>query len=65
MQRNGDSAGGRKIELVIRDDTGTAPELTKRLAQELVVRDQVQLLAGFGLTPLAPPRRSRPKRRCR
>jgi len=53
MQKNGDSAGGRKVELVVRDDTGTAPELTKRLAQELVVRDQVQLLAGFGLTPLA------------
>ena len=36
MQRNGDSAGGRKIELIVRDDTGTAPELTKRIAQELV-----------------------------
>jgi len=53
MQTNGDSAGGRKIELVVRDDTGTAPELTKRLAQELVVRDHVSVLAGFGLTPLA------------
>src|SRR6476660_6583847 len=53
MQNTGDSAGGRKIELVVRDDTGTAPELTKRLAQELVVRDQVHVLAGFGLTPLA------------
>jgi branched-chain amino acid transport system substrate-binding protein len=53
MQKNGDGAGGRKIELLVRDDTGTAPELTKRLAQELVVRDQVGVLAGFGLTPLA------------
>jgi branched-chain amino acid transport system substrate-binding protein len=53
MQQNGDTAGGRKLELLVRDDTGTAPELTKRLAQELVVRDQVNVLAGFGLTPLA------------
>src|SRR3954464_15870824 len=53
MQKNGESAGGGKIELLVRDDTGTAPELTKRLAQELVVRDQVHVLAGFGLTPLA------------
>jgi len=53
MQQNGDAAGGRKLELLVRDDTGTAPELTKRLAQELVVRDQVNVLAGFGLTPLA------------
>jgi branched-chain amino acid transport system substrate-binding protein len=53
MQRNGDTAGGRKLDLLVRDDTGTAPELTKRIAQELVVREQVNVLAGFGLTPLA------------
>ena len=53
MQKNGDAAGGRKVELLVRDDTGTAPELTKRIAQELVVRDNVNVLAGFGLTPLA------------
>ena len=53
MQKNGDTAGGRTLELLVRDDTGTAPELTKRIAQELVVRDRVNVLAGFGLTPLA------------
>jgi branched-chain amino acid transport system substrate-binding protein len=53
IQKNGDTAGDRKLELLVRDDTGTAPELTKRLAQELVVRDRVNVLAGFGLTPLA------------
>src|SRR6476660_8470827 len=53
IQKNGDTVAGRKVELLVRDDTGTAPELTKRLAQELVVRDQVTVLAGFGLTPLA------------
>ena len=53
VQRNGDTVAGRKIEIVLRDDTGLAPETTKRLAQELVVQDRVAVLAGFGLTPLA------------
>jgi branched-chain amino acid transport system substrate-binding protein len=53
MQRNGDTIAGRKVELIIKDDTGLAPETTKRIAQELVVQDKVNVLAGFGLTPLA------------
>jgi len=53
MQRNGDSVAGRKVELIVKDDTGVAPETTKRIAQELVVQDKVTVLAGFGLTPLA------------
>jgi len=36
--------------LIIKDDTGN-PDMTKRLAQEFVVRDKVAILAGFGLTP--------------
>jgi branched-chain amino acid transport system substrate-binding protein len=50
MEQNGDMVAGRKIELVVRDDTGNA-EMTKRLSQELIVRDRVSMLAGFGLTP--------------
>src|ERR1700746_2646335 len=53
MQTNGDTAGGRKLELIVKDDTGLAPETTKRIAQELVVQEKVAILAGFGLTPLA------------
>lgn len=53
MQRHGDTVAGRKIELIVRDDTGLAPDVTKRLSQELVARDGVTFLAGFGLTPLA------------
>ena len=53
MQRNGDTVAGHKIELLVKDDTGVAPETTKRIAQELVTRDKVAVLAGFGLTPLA------------
>ena len=52
MAQNGDVVGGRKVELIVKDDTGT-PDITKRLAQELVVNDKVNVLAGFGLTPLA------------
>jgi len=53
MKANGDKVAGKKIELVIRDTTGPAPDVAKRLAQELVTRDKVQFLAGFGLTPNA------------
>jgi branched-chain amino acid transport system substrate-binding protein len=53
MARNGDTVAGRKVELLVRDDTGLAPETTKRLAQEAIARDKVMFLAGFGLTPLA------------
>jgi branched-chain amino acid transport system substrate-binding protein len=53
MQRNGDTVAGQKLELLVRDDTGLAPETTKRIAQELVTRERVAFLAGFGLTPLA------------
>jgi branched-chain amino acid transport system substrate-binding protein len=53
LARHGDVFAGRRVELLVRDDTGTAPELSKRAAQELIVRDKVDLLAGFGLTPAA------------
>ncbi len=49
---NGDTAADKKIELVVRDDAGTADQ-TRRIAQELVVNDGVKMLMGFGLTPLA------------
>ncbi len=52
LAQHGDTVAGRKVELILRDDAGTA-DTTRRLAQELVVRDKVVALAGFGLTPLA------------
>ena len=52
MAQHGDTVAGRKVVLIVKDDTGS-PEVTKRIAQELVVNDKVQVLAGFGLTPLA------------
>lgn len=53
MQQNGDTVAGKKISIIIRDDTGIAPELSKRLAQELLSQEKVDFLAGFGLTPSA------------
>jgi branched-chain amino acid transport system substrate-binding protein len=53
IARNGDTVAGRKVELTVKDDTGLAPETTKRIAQEMVVQEHVAILAGFGLTPLA------------
>lgn len=53
IAQNGDTVAGKKIQLIIKDTTGPAPEIAKRLAQELVVRDKVDFLAGFGLTPEA------------
>jgi branched-chain amino acid transport system substrate-binding protein len=52
VAQHGDTVAGRKVVLIVKDDGG-APEVTKRIAQELVVNDKVQVLAGFGLTPLA------------
>jgi branched-chain amino acid transport system substrate-binding protein len=52
VQQNGATAAGRKVEIVLRDDGGVA-ENSKRIAQELLVRDKIDILAGFGLTPIA------------
>jgi len=52
MQQNGTTVAGKKVEVILKDDAGT-PETTRRLAQELVTNDKVNVLAGFGLTPLA------------
>ena len=53
MKQHGDTVAGKKIELITRDTKGPAPDVAKRFAQELITRDKVQFLAGFGLTPNA------------
>ena len=44
---------GVNIEFLVRDDTGPNPDKAKQLAQELIVRDKVNLLAGVIFTPNA------------
>ncbi|MDB6002679.1 MAG: transporter substrate-binding protein [Rhizobacter sp.] len=53
LKVNGDSVAGRKVEVLYRDTTGANPENARRQAQELIVRDKVDFLAGFGLSPNA------------
>src|SRR5690242_21766728 len=53
VKEHGDTVAGRKIEFIRRDTGGVAPDVAKRHAQELVVRDHVDILAGFVLTPNA------------
>src|SRR5439155_17424650 len=46
MKEHGDTVAGRKLEIIRRDTGGVAPDIAKRHAQELVVRDRVDILAG-------------------
>jgi branched-chain amino acid transport system substrate-binding protein len=52
MQQHGDTVAGKKIEIVLKDD-GAVPDKTKTAAQELIVNDKVNFIAGFGVTPAA------------
>jgi len=58
VQQHGNTVAGKKIELVVKDDT-TVPDVAKRLAQELIVNDKVNILtsgitpASFAIAPLA------------
>ncbi len=53
MKQHGDTVAGKKIEIIRKDTGGPNPDVAKRLAQELLVRDNVDILAGFTLTPEA------------
>ncbi len=53
VKQHGDSVAGKKIEFIRKDTGGIAPDVSKRLAQELIVRDHADILAGFSLTPNA------------
>jgi branched-chain amino acid transport system substrate-binding protein len=53
VKQHGDTVAGKKIEFIRKDVGGIAPDVAKRLAQELIVRDNIDILAGFVLTPNA------------
>src|SRR5262249_25637303 len=52
VKQHGDVVAGRKLEFIRRDDAGS-PDVAKRMGRELVVNDNVDILAGFVLTPEA------------
>jgi branched-chain amino acid transport system substrate-binding protein len=53
MKQHGDTVAGKKIEIIVKDVGGINPPVAKRLAEELITRDNVDILAGFALTPNA------------
>jgi len=53
VKQHGDTVAGKKLEFIRKDTGGIAPDIAKRLAQELIVRDGADILAGFALTPNA------------
>lgn len=53
LATHGNEVAGKTIEIIKRDTGGPAADVAQRLAQELVVRDGVDILAGFALTPEA------------
>jgi len=52
LKQRGNAVAGKKIEVVLKDDGGVT-DAAKRIAQELIVLDKVDILLGFGLTPIA------------
>jgi branched-chain amino acid transport system substrate-binding protein len=53
MKQHAADLGPHQIELIKRDTTGPAPDVAKRLAQDLIARDKVQLITGLVFTPNA------------
>src|SRR5688572_803119 len=53
MKKHGDTVAGKKIVVITRDTGGPDGAKAAQLAQELVTRDGVDILAGFTLTPEA------------
>jgi len=52
MAQHGDTAAGKKIQVIVKDD-GAIADNSKRLAQELIVNEKVNFVVGFGVTPAA------------
>ena len=51
QKKYGSEPGGKKIEFIRRDTTGPNPEVARRMAQELIVREKVQVILGPDFTP--------------
>lgn len=52
IAQHGDTVAGRRIEVILKDDAAV-PANTRRIAQDLVVNEKVDALAGFAITPSA------------
>jgi branched-chain amino acid transport system substrate-binding protein len=52
QKEHGNTVAGKKVEVILRD-SGSVPDNTKRIAQELIVNEKVNVIAGFEVTPAA------------
>lgn len=50
MANYGDAVAGKKVQIIVRDNSTNSPDTAKRLAQELITRDNVDFLTGFALS---------------
>lgn len=50
MANYGDTVAGKKVEIIVRDNSANSPDMAKRLAQELITREKVDFLTGFALS---------------
>lgn len=53
LKEHGGKIAGRTVEVVKKDTGGANPDASKRMAQELIVRDKVQILTGLDFSPNA------------
>ena len=53
LKESGGQLGGRKAEIIKKDTGGAAPDASKRIAQELIVRDKVNFITGLDFSPNA------------
>jgi len=53
LKEHGGKIAGRTVEIIKKDTGGANPDASKRIAQELIVRDKVQILTGLDFSPNA------------
>lgn len=53
QKEHGDMVAGRKVELIRRDTGQMSPDTAKRIAQELIINDHVDLIMGLAYSPEA------------
>jgi len=53
LKQHDGKIAGRTVEIIKKDTGGAAPDVAKRVATELIVRDKVQFLTGLDFSPNA------------
>jgi branched-chain amino acid transport system substrate-binding protein len=53
LEENGTKVAGHDVQILYRDELGARPDVAKRLAEELIVQDKVDVIGGIVFTPNA------------